>query len=144
MSTKLKSWIAALAFVASFGGVVAATALPQTAAAAGPSCAKPILTFPVWYRNLPTNADCSLQGPAEGKLSTYIWIIVLNIIEIGLQVVGYLSAFFIIYGGFQLMTSAGSAEGTVKARKTITNAVIGLMISILSVAIVNFIAGAIS
>ena len=41
------------------------------------------------------------------------------------------------------MTSAGSPEGMASARKTITNAGIGLVISALAASIVNAIAGAI-
>lgn len=144
MYRKIVNWILALGFAVSVGGVAATTAIPQYASAA--SCAQPILTFPVWYRNLPTDADCGLEGPAQlpGGLSEYIWIIVLNVVEIGLQAVAYMTIFFIIYGGFRFMTSAGSSDEIVKARKTITNAVIGLVISIASVAIVRLIAGAIS
>ena len=59
-----------------------------------------------------------------------------------LQIVAYIAVAFIIVGGFKYITSAGSPDGMVKARKTITNAVVGLLISIFSVAIVNVISGA--
>lgn len=148
MYKKITNWILALAFVATSGGALLATSLATVPAAAASKtsadCARPILTFPVWYRNLPVNDDCSLKGPDAGGLSAYVWTIVLNVIDILLQVVAYLSVFFIIYGGFQYITSAGSSEGTANGRKTITNAIIGLVISILSVAIVNIVAGAIS
>lgn len=147
MYMRIKKWIVAITFVAVLGGIAGA-AVPVTAGAkSAADCAKPILTFPVWYQHLYMNDDCTIQGPGPGSpltLSSFIWIIVMNIIDILLQLVGYLSIFFIIYGGFQYLTSSGSAEGTVKGRKTITNAVIGLVISIVSVAIVQFIAGAIS
>jgi len=140
MKLIVKNWFLAITLAVTAGGGLLAT-VPQVASA---SCEKPILTFPVWYHGL-SNADCSLKSPDQvGGIAAYIWTIVLNIINILLQLVGYLSIFFIIYGGFQYLTSAGSAEGTVKGRKTITNAVIGLVLSIASVAIVSFIAGAIS
>jgi hypothetical protein len=60
-----------------------------------------------------------------------------------LQLVGYIAVGFIIFGGYKYMISAGSPDGMVKARKTITNAIIGLVISIFSVAIVKIISGAI-
>jgi len=80
-------------------------------------------------------------GKPSNGLSNFIWRIVLNVTEIGLQMVGYISVGFILYGGFQFLTSQGSSEGSVKARKTILNAVIGLVISIASIAIVNLILG---
>lgn len=140
MKTTFKNWFLAIALAITAGGGLLAT-VPVAAHA---SCEKPILTFPVWYHGL-VNGDCSMKSPADvGGLSVYIWTIVLNIIDILLQLVGYLSIFFIIYGGFQYLTSAGAADGTVKGRKTIANAVIGLILSIVSVAIVTFVAGAIS
>jgi hypothetical protein len=96
--------------------------------------------FPVWYRGLnPNEGDCTVQLT---KLND-IWIIVLNIIDILLRAVAYIAAGFIIYGGFKYLTSAGSPDGAVAARKTIINAIIGLVISFASVAIVNLVSGAI-
>lgn len=41
------------------------------------------------------------------------------------------------------MTQGDNSSGTVAARKTIQNAIIGLVISIMAIAIVQFIAGSI-
>lgn len=137
---QIKSLLFGALFAFSVGGAAAATAVPATAAAEGESCYKPILTFPVWYRGLAKN-DCSLKSPAEvGGIGPYIYKIALNAIEIALQLVGYIAVGFIIYGGFQYLTSAGSDQ-TAAARKTIINACVGLGISIASVGIVNLIVG---
>lgn len=137
---KIRNWIAALLFVASTGGATLTVALPQTSFAA---CNDQLLTFPAWFKGL-TDGNCNIKNPNDvGGLSNFIWKIVLNVIEVGLQIVGYVSAAFIIVGGFKYMTSTGSPDGAVKARKTILNAVIGLGISIFSVAIVNLVAGSI-
>lgn len=129
---------------------IASTALavmvPQAASAAkqtGDKCSERLLTLPTWYRGL-TDDKCNIKmpgGDADG-LSGFVWHIALNIIEMVLQIIGYLSVAFIIVGGYKYMISAGSSDGMVKARKTITNAIIGLVISIASVGIVNVIAGA--
>jgi hypothetical protein len=143
MSTlqKIRNWSAALLFVATFGGATLAVALPQTSYAA--ACNDRLLTFPAWYKGLQTD-NCDIKSPGSSKesLSKFIWTIVLNVIEIMLQAVGYLSIGYIIAGGYKYIISAGSPDGMVKARKTIVNAVVGLIISIFSVAIVNAIAGA--
>ena len=135
---KIRNWIAALLFVASTGGATLTVALPQTSFAA---CNDQLLTFPAWFKGL-TDGNCNILNPNDaGGISTFIWTIVLNVIEVGLQLVGYISVAFIIVGGFKYMTSAGSPDGAVKARKTILNAIIGLGISIFSVAIINVVAG---
>lgn len=140
MKRTIRHWLAAMLFVTTTGGAALTIATPQTSLAA---CDTRILTIPAWYNGL-TDGNCNLKNPNEaGGLSDYIWTIALNIVEMILQIIGYITVGFIIYGGFKYMTSAGSPDGMVKARKTITNAIIGLVISIFSVAIVNLIAGAI-
>lgn len=137
MKSQIKNWILAMLFVASTGGVLVTTALPQTASAA---CATSFFGIPAWYDGL-VDGECKVKAPDAGQkgLSTFIWRIALNIVRIILLAAGYLSATFIIVGGFKYITSAGSPDGSVKARKTILNAVIGLVISIFSVAVVNVI-----
>lgn len=106
----------------------------------GDECEKRILGIPPWYRGL-TNADCSIKSPESGTvgLSNFIWHIVLNVIEAAMTLIGYLSVIFIIYGGVLYITSAGDSKGVEKAKSSIANAVIGLVISIVAVAIVEFI-----
>jgi hypothetical protein len=142
MITKMKNLLLALLFVATTGGAALTVAMPQTTLAV---CNQRLLTLPTWYNGLVENeTTCTLKAPtdANGGLSSYIWVIALNITEMILQIVAYIAVAFIIVGGFKYITSAGSPDGMVKARKTITNAVVGLLISIFSVAIVNVISGA--
>jgi hypothetical protein len=135
---KLQNWVLAALFVASTGGALLTVAAPQPAMAA---CNDRLLTFPAWFKGL-TTANCDIESPTnvQGGIGGFIWKVVLNIVEFMLQLVGYISVGFIIAGGFKFMTSSGSPDGIAKARKTITNAVIGLVISIFSVALVNLVA----
>lgn len=141
MKRIIRNWIAALLFVTTAGGATLALATPQTTYAA---CNDRLLTLPAWFKGLTvSDSDCSIKDPtAAGGLSKFIWHIGLNILEALLQIVGYVSVGFIIAGGFKYMTSSGSSDGMAKARTTILNAVVGLGISIFSVAIVNVISGA--
>ncbi len=52
---------------------------------------------------------------------------------------GAVAVLFIIIGGFQYVSSAGNPESVAKAKTTILYAVIGLIVAILSYAIVIFI-----
>lgn len=145
----MKNWIISLAIVFIGCGSLFVAVAPQTVfAAENPSCAGSFLGFPVWYRGLTDNSDsCDIKSPSEMNttyisndgLQNFILIIAMNIIEAAMMLAGYVAVGFVLYGGFQFLTSQGDSGGAVKARTTITNAVIGLIISIVAVAIVNFI-----
>ena len=62
-----------------------------------------------------------------------------NIVNTMLFLVGVLSVIMIIYGGIQYVISAGDSGKVGKAKNTILYAVIGLIVAILSYAIVNFV-----
>jgi len=118
----------------------APTPAPGATPPAAKTCEYRILGMPTWFRGL-TDTDCNIISPekAPGGLSGFIWAIVLNIIEIGLFIAGYVALFFVIYGGFQFLTGGNNPSQIEKARKTILNAVIGLAISMGAIAIVNLI-----
>ena len=112
-------------------------------------CKSSFLGFPAWFDGLPRKegtCDIEMTMAADGdgeasknNLQTFIFTIALNVIEIGLRVVGLLAVGYIIYGGFKYLTSAGSADRVTAGRKLIQNALIGLVLSIMSVAIVNLV-----
>lgn len=136
---QIKNYVFALLFVATSAGATLTVALPQSTSAA---CSERLLTLPTWYQGV-VDGNCQVQAPTGDKgVQRFIWTIALNIVEMILQIVAYITVGFIIFGGYKYMISAGSPDGMVKARKTITNAVVGLVISIFSVAIVNVISGA--
>ena len=87
----------------------------------------------------PSDPQFNPSGSKDAGIGTYIGIIALNVIEIVLQLIGYIAAFFIIYGGFMYMTQGSEASKVEQAKKTIIGAVIGLVISMSSIAIVNLI-----
>lgn len=62
-----------------------------------------------------------------------------KIVNIFLFIVGSVSVIMIIYGGIRYVTSSGASEGVTSAKNTILYAVVGLIISILAYAIVNFV-----
>lgn len=123
----------------------------------GRECKSSFLGFPAWYDGLPRKeGTCNVamsektetneQGQVEevtdeSTLQNFVLLIALNVIEILLRLIGYAAVGFIIYGGFKYLTSAGSADRVTAGRKIILNAVIGLVISFFSIAIVNLVAG---
>lgn len=104
---------------------------------------KPTTNFfglPTWYKYLPGEID-SVTGKCAPVLKniSQIWVIALAIVEILMRVGGMVAVGYIMYGGFRYMTSRGEPENTAEAKNTIMNAVIGLVIVIISVTVVNFV-----
>lgn len=65
--------------------------------------------------------------------------IIVSILNVIIGVAGFISVIWIIIGGVNYMTSSGDSNKTKKARDTILYACIGLVICVLSFAIVNFV-----
>jgi heme A synthase len=128
-----------------FSSVAITTAAPVTASAASDCTNARFLTMPAWYRGVvSTDGECNISvdqvgGPEDKRLQKFILIIAFNIVEIMLHITAYVAAAFVIVGGFKYLTSAGSPDGNVKGRKTIINALAGLVISIMSIGIVNLV-----
>lgn len=66
-------------------------------------------------------------------------VLAINISQYILGIVGSLTLLMFIVGGFQFMTSTGSPEKVSKAKKTITAAIVGLLIVFSSWLIINFV-----
>lgn len=96
--------------------------------------------FPTWYRYLPgvqgTNGACIPSIISIGN----IWLIVAAVISMLLYVAGLISIGFIVWAGFQFITSQGEPDKIKKARDTLWDALIGLAIAIVATAAVTFIA----
>ena len=65
--------------------------------------------------------------------------VIVSILNVIIGVAGFISVIWIIIGGVNYMTSSGDPNKTKKARDTILYACIGLIICVLSFAIVNFV-----
>jgi len=115
-------------------------------AAQGAGCnfTKPnFLAFPPWYAYLKGVQDA--QGvctPAITGLND-IWLIVAAGIEIMLRIAAIAAVAMVIYGGISYTLSQGDPEKVAKAKNTIINAAVGLVIAIIAAATVGFIAGSI-
>ena len=70
--------------------------------------------------------------------------LILAVISYVQVIAGTVTAFFLMLGGFLYITSAGNEEQSEKGRKILTNALIGLVIIIMSYAIVRVAAGLIT
>jgi cysteine-rich repeat protein len=66
-------------------------------------------------------------------------VIIGNIINYALGFIGIILVCFMVYGGFVWMTAAGNAERVDQAKKILINAVIGLVIVLMSWSIASFV-----
>lgn len=132
----IRNIVMSLALIATAGGAMLTMAAPQVASAAGDGG---FLGFPPWYRGL-TGADGEIASPSgKDGLSKYVWTIALNVVDMMLVAVGYLSGFMILYGGWLFIFSQGNPEGIARGRTTIYMAIIGLVLAIASVAIITYV-----
>lgn len=110
-------------------------------AACGDAGSSFALGIPTWYKYLPNDdalgAATGRCVPSVNSVDDFL-LIGLAIVEILLRIGTYIAIAMFIYGAIRMIISQGSPEEVKKSRDTITNAVIGLVIALLSTAVVNF------
>lgn len=85
----------------------------------------------------PNNPICKTASQGEDLFGpNSIWTRVINTM---IFVVGAIAVLMIVIGGLRYTLSNGDASGTKSAKDTIIYAIIGLVISIMAYAIVNFV-----
>lgn len=111
---------------------------PVANAAEMHGCDTKIFGIPVWYQYLGTENgnDCNVKTNQKNVPA----LVVLGFIDIALYLAGILAVLMIIWGGYKFILSDGSPDQIAGGRKTILNAVIGLLIAIFSAQIVRFVA----
>jgi len=94
-------------------------------------------------------AAVTIDNPAPGFFSTSLCAgdctvknIIGEIIRLFLGFVGVIALAYIIIGGYQIVTAGGASDKAEKGKKTLTNAIIGLVIIILSYTIISVITNA--
>lgn len=104
------------------------------------------LGLPTWYKYLDCDTSTldghTIYSPRLTGLND-IWLVVLAVIEILLRVAMYVAIIFVVVGGFKFITSRGEAnpDKVGAARKTVIDALIGLIIAVAATAVVSYIAG---
>lgn len=130
--------------------VASVIALPAQNVSAA-DCERHFMGLPAWYDNLPKDSDCNILSPqqsesSDAEIKAYVWTIALNIVALVLGIVGYIAVALVMWGGIQYMTAQGEPSKIASGKKTITNALIGLVIvmtaSIISGAVSGIVSGA--
>lgn len=91
--------------------------------------------------NLDNNTACKNTESACGIVNNKdnLETMVANGIKLALQILGTVAVIIIIIAGFRFVTANGNKDSVAKARNTILYAAIGLVVAILSYAIVTFV-----
>ena len=88
------------------------------------------------YDILPADPEQKIPNPLKvGTLQE----VVASIINVAYSLAAMVAIIYIIIGGYQFITSAGNPDIVEQAKSTITNAIIGLLIIVLSYLFIHFI-----
>lgn len=132
---KIKTIVAGVAFL--LAAAISSVAIQPAVLAADVTCPSGTKLAGQSVKNL---AECNVEK-TEGEDSLLGRVNI--IINVALGVIGVVAVVMIIYGGFVYMTSRGDPEKVKKGKSTIMYGIIGLIISLLAFAIVNFVLGAV-
>ncbi len=76
----------------------------------------------------------SITSPISGSLGG----VVSSIIELFFALAGVVALFYLILGGYNYISAAGNPEAAEGAKATITNAIIGLIVVLISYLAISF------
>jgi cytochrome bd-type quinol oxidase subunit 2 len=128
---RLKLFLASLVTVLGAGLVVAPVMAPVSAATSGNSinCGTDVNNLDL------TKTDCPVDANAADTVNTTVK----TVIRVFQVVVGLISVFMIIYGGFKYVISGGGSDSVKNAKNTILYAILGLVIVLIAEGIVQFV-----
>lgn len=106
---------------------------------AAPCKPKGIQIFPTWYQYLEGKIDSTGRCSPQFAFPDDSGAILLALVDIMLRVGAIIAVGYVIYGGVQYIISQGEPDKTTNARKTIQNALIGLVIASLATVIVTLV-----
>ena len=102
--------------------------------------------FPAWYEYL-TQREVFVGISGEVECSPHLrgindfWLIGLAVVEILLRIAVIVAILYVMLGGMKYVNSRGNADKTEAAKKTLVDALIGLVIAVAATAVVSFIGG---
>lgn len=100
-------------------------------------------SLPTWYQYLELRHDplgkCELAPMTTEEFIKSLPLIAVAAVEILLRLAALVAIGYIIWGGIQYVIAQGEADRLKKARQTIINALIGLVIAMISTGLVAFV-----
>lgn len=130
--------------------VFAQSPAPSAKATTSTPCTSNVtfLGIPTWYEYLTVTERADGNGCGIDNTNvdpkTVILLIALAVVDILTRVAAIAAVIFVVYGGVLFVLSQGEPGKIVSARKTIVNALVGLVIALLATQIVKFFASVIT
>lgn len=154
----MKKKILALVVAIALGAAVLVPAGSVYADGPNYTCSSHFLGLRAWYDGLlesdtpdEKTGECKVISPEklgggdkEAGMRKFVWTLVMNVISMIFGIVGYLAIGFVMWGGFQYILAQGDVTKTMRGKKTVTNAIIGLALVMTASIISNVISGIIS
>lgn len=138
----IKRFFAMLLMIGAFSltplSVSAASSPVTQVAVCSPNAGANFFGFQPWYACLQKNTDGT---PKLTKL-TDIFLIIFPVVDWIVKAAVFISAGMMFFMLFKIATSRGNSSQYSTALSGIRDAIVGLVIAVLSVAILNFVAGA--
>ena len=114
-------------------------------------CSKPFLGIKPWFAYLPDEAfdsgTCNIDNFSlfgNDTTGSQVMPVLVAIADGLVRVAGLIAVGFVITGGVQYIISQGEPDRTKRAKDTIINALIGLVIAIIAASVTSFIGGRLS
>jgi len=126
-------------------GGLSANPGPVGGSASASTCSQTFFGLKPWFAYLDSKSfgpDCQIDefrllGDENGP--SMLPSVALAILDDMLRVAALVAVAYVIIGGIKFTTSQGEPEDTKKARETIVNALVGLVIAIIAASVVSFI-----
>jgi len=90
-----------------------------------------------WHFYLPCDDSGGIDN-SDFKLNQ-VWLIAIAVLESLIRAAGLVAVVFVVWGGVKYITSQGSPDGTASARRTIINALAGVVIAMSASVMVSFV-----
>lgn len=112
------------------------------------ACSNNFLGLKPWFAYLPASAfdagTCNVDNFTLLGANSDLGRVVLALADDLVRIAALVAVAFVVVGGIQFVTSQGDPERAKKARQTILNAVIGVIVAIIAAALVSFIGNSLS
>lgn len=103
-----------------------------------PCASKGVPILPPWYKYIDGTTDSTGRCTLNFTFPEDMGLVGLAVFEILLRIAALVAVGYIIYGGINYIISQGEPDKVNGAKQTIINALVGLVLAMLSTAIVAF------